>query len=141
MPCKPNILIVDDHLTFRQGLATIITAENIATVVGEASDGKVFLELLRHLSPDMVLMDIQMPNMNGLEATRQALALFPDLKIIALSMFDDEEYQVKMVSLGVKGFILKSSGIHQLEEAISEVMTGKTYFFSEHQPYDQQQQC
>jgi len=127
----PDIIIVDDHLIFRQGLKSLITFENIATVIGEASNGKEFIELLSHLKPDLVLMDIDMPHMNGMEATRKALELIPDLKIIAFTMFGDEEYYYKMIDLGVKGFILKSSGINELEKAISEVMQGESYFSNE----------
>lgn len=128
---KPNIVIVDDHLIFRRGLKSIITIENIATVIGEASNGTAFLALLSYLRPDLVLMDIDMPVMNGIEATRQALELNPDLKIIALTMFGDEAYYNIMIDIGVKGFILKSSGIDELEDAIDDVMNGKFYFSSE----------
>lgn len=128
---KPDIIIVDDHLIFRQGLKSLITSENIATVIGEASNGKEYLELLSHLNPDLVLMDIDMPHMNGMEATQKSLSLMPDLKIITFTMFGDEEYYYKMIDLGVKGFILKSSGISELERAISEVMQGESYFSNE----------
>lgn len=127
----PDIIIVDDHLIFRQGLKSLVTFENIATVIGEASNGKEFIELLSYLKPDLVLMDIDMPHMNGMEATQKALELFPDLKIIAFTMFGDEEYYYKMIDLGVKGFILKSSGINELEKAISEVTQGESYFSNE----------
>jgi len=128
---KPNIIIVDDHLIFRQGLKSIMTLENIATVVGEASNGIELLKLLTHLKPDLVLMDIDMPHMNGLEATEKAMELMPDLKIIAFSMFSDEEYYYKMIDRGVKGFILKTSGINELETAIGNVMMGDSYFSNE----------
>ena len=128
---KPDIIIVDDHLIFRQGLKSLVTIENIATVIGEASNGIEFIELLSKLKPDLVLMDIDMPRMNGMEATQKALELIPDLKIIAFSMFSDEEYYYKMIDVGVKGFILKSSGINELEKAIQEVMMGESYFSNE----------
>jgi DNA-binding NarL/FixJ family response regulator len=128
MPIKPNIIIVDDHLIFRQGLISIITSENIANVIGEASDGYEFVELLADLRPDLVLMDIDMPKMNGIEATRKAMKLMPELKIIAYTMFGEEEYYYKMIELGIKGFILKSTTITELENAFQEVMIGKTYF-------------
>lgn len=128
---KPEIIIVDDHLIFRQGLKSLITSENIASVIGEASNGKEFLQLLSTLRPDLVLMDIDMPHMNGMEATQKALELIPDLKIIAFTMFGDEEYYYKMIDLGVKGFILKSSGINELEKAIKEVIMGESYFSNE----------
>ena len=125
---KPNIIIVDDHLIFRQGLISLLTSEEIATVIAEASDGAAFLELLSHHKPDLVLMDIDMPHMNGMEATQKALEKLPKLKIVVFSMFGDEEYFRKMVQLGVKGYILKSNGISEVEQAIQDVMNGKTYF-------------
>jgi len=128
---KPDIIIVDDHLIFRQGLKSIITLESIANVIGEASNGIEFIELLSTLRPDLVLMDIDMPRMNGLDATAKALEILPDLKIIAFSMFSDEEYYYKMIDRGVKGFILKTSGINELETAIQNVMLGDTYFSNE----------
>jgi DNA-binding NarL/FixJ family response regulator len=128
---KPNIIIVDDHLIFRQGLKSIITLENIANVIGEASNGLELLKLLTNLKPDLVLMDIDMPHMNGLDATEKAMELMPELKIIAFSMFSDEEYYYKMIDRGVKGFILKTSGIKELENAIQNVMSGDSYFSNE----------
>jgi len=128
---KPDLIIVDDHLIFRQGLKSLIMIENLATVIGEASNGVEFLELLSHLKPDLVLMDIDMPHMNGMEATKKAIEMMPDLKVIAFTMFGEEEYYYKMIDLGVKGFILKSSGIQELEKAIHEVMTGESYFSNE----------
>ena len=130
-PRKADLIIVDDHQIFRQGLKSIITLENFASVIGEASNGKEFIELLSHLKPDLVLMDIDMPHMNGMEATQKALSMMPDLKIIAFTMFSEEDYYYKMVDLGVKGFILKSSGINELEKAIQQVMLGESYYSSE----------
>jgi len=128
---KPSIIIVDDHLIFRQGLKAMISAENIATIIGEASNGVDFLKLLTVNKPDLVLMDIDMPQMNGMEATLKAIEMIPDIKIIALTMFGDEEYYYRMIELGVKGFILKSAGIAELERAISDVSKGKSYFSNE----------
>ncbi len=125
---KPTIILVDDHVVFRQGLKSLITFENLGTVIGEASDGKEFIDLLELPIPDLVFMDIDMPNINGMEATQKALEKIPELKIIVFSMFGDEEYYNKMIELGVKGFILKSSGISEVEQAIEDVMKGKTYF-------------
>jgi DNA-binding NarL/FixJ family response regulator len=128
---KPNIIIVDDHKIFRQGLKSIITFENIATVIGEASNGLEFLELLSRQKPDLVLMDIDMPLLNGLEATKQALEMMPNLKIIAFTMFSDEEYFLKMIELGAMGYILKSSDIAELEKAIHVIMKGEKYFLNQ----------
>jgi DNA-binding NarL/FixJ family response regulator len=125
---KPDIIIVDDHLIFRQGLKSLITIENIATIIGEASDGNDLIELLSHMKPDLVIMDIDMPNMNGIEATRKAMGLMPGLKIIAYTMFGTEDNYCKMTDLGAKGFVLKSNGINELEEAIRDVMAGGSYF-------------
>ncbi len=128
---EPTIIIVDDHLIFRQGLISILTSEKVAAVLGEASNGLELIELLKHHKPDIVLMDIDMPHMDGLEATEKALQLMPDLKIIAFTMFSEEDYYYKMIDRGVKGFILKTSGINELENAIRNVMMGESYFSNE----------
>ena len=122
-----TVIIVDNNLNYRKGLRTIISFENIASVIGEASDGAEFLDLLMQQKPDLVLMDIEMPRMNGIEATQKALELFPDLKIIVLSMYDDEEYFNIMIRLGVKGYILKTGSIEELENAINEVAMGNIF--------------
>jgi DNA-binding NarL/FixJ family response regulator len=127
----PTIILVDDHLIFREGLKTILTLGGIAKVIGEASNGLDFLKLLVNQKPDLVFMDIDMPLMGGMEATQKALEIFPDLKIIALTMFSDGEYYYKMIDLGVKGFILKTNGSEDIEEGIKEVMLGKGYFSNE----------
>ena len=97
---NPEIIIVDDHLIFRQGLRSLLAIENIGTVIGEASNGIEFIELLSRLRPDLVLMDISMPHMDGMEATRKALEMMPELRIIVFTMFGDEEYYHKMIDLG-----------------------------------------
>jgi len=124
MQKKPNLILVDDHLPFRQGLKSILTIENIADVIGEASNGVEFIELLSQLEPDLVIMDIDMPQMNGIEATKKALEILPNLKIIVFTMFGDNEYLQKMNSLGIKAYLLKSSGINELEKVINDVMIG-----------------
>ena len=125
---KPDIIIVDDHQIFRQGIKSIITLENIANVIGEASNGEEFIALLSYLKPDLVLLDIDMPVMSGLEATEKALKIMPDLKIMAFTLFGDEEYFLKMIELGAVGYILKSSDISELEKAINYIMKGEKYF-------------
>lgn len=125
---KPEIIIVDDHLVFRQGLKSMIDYENIGTVVGEASDGIELLELLKTQKPDLVIMDIDMPNMDGVEATKRAMEKYSDLNIIVLSMSGSTEHYIKMTELGVKGFVIKSSGIHELEYAIKKVMNAELYY-------------
>jgi len=128
---KPNIILVDDHLIFRQGLKTILTVGGLANVIGEASNGVEFLNILTAQQPDLVFMDIDIPHINGIEATKIALSMFPQLKIVALTMFSDEEYYTKMIECGVKGFVLKTDGSDNIEECISEVIQGKSYFSRE----------
>lgn len=125
---KPNLILVDDHKIYRQGLKSIIEIENIATVIGEASNGFEFIDLLSSLKPDMVVLDIDMPKMNGLVATEVALKMVPDLKIIVFTMFGDDEYYQKMLSLGAKGYILKTNDISELEMAIKKIMNGEVYY-------------
>jgi DNA-binding NarL/FixJ family response regulator len=127
----PSLIMVDDHLIFRQGLKTILVIDQVVNVIGEASNGTEFIELLQVMKPDVVLMDIDMPQMDGMEATQKALELYPDLKIIALTMFGDEEYYYKMVDIGVKGFVLKTSGINEVEQAIKDILNGKSFFSNE----------
>lgn len=129
---KPvELIIVDDHKMFRDGLKHILDYLDNIKVVAEAADGKEFLELLNTYKPDLVLIDISMPEMDGIKATEAALSKYPNLKIIALSMFGDEEYYNKMIQAGVKGFILKDSGSNELEKAIYEVINGNSYFSQE----------
>ena len=128
---KPTIIIVDDNQTFRQSLILLITVENFARVIGKASNGIEFIELLANKNPDLVLMDIDMPEMNGIEATKKALEILPGLKIIVFSMYGNEEYYSRMIELGVKGYLLKSCRINEFERAIQLVMNGGNYFFTD----------
>lgn len=125
-----DVLIVDDHQLFRSGLCMLLSSRH--HVVGQAGSGVQMLEFLSsERLPDVVLLDIAMPDMNGIEAAEKALSLYPNLPIITLSMYGDEEYYFKMVSLGVKGFLLKSSDIGEVFEAISAVTEGGSYFSQE----------
>jgi len=112
-------------------LKSILSSQNVANVIGEASNGIEFIDLLSQLTPDLVLMDIDMPHMDGFDTTVMAIEKIPDLKIIALSMFSNEEFYYKMLDRGVKGFILKTCGINELENAILNVMRGDSYFSNE----------
>jgi len=123
-----KIILVDDHKMFREGLRFALSNLEGIEVIGEAENGKVFLKLLEQLTADVVLMDINMPLMNGAEATEKALVINPAIKIIALSMFGDPEYYQKMVSIGVKGFLMKETGVDELAKAIHMVHAGDTYF-------------
>ena len=131
IPGTISVIIVDDHGLFRNGLKLILGTSNQLEVIGEAANGIEFLQLIQHLDPDVVLMDIDMPEMDGIEATKRALALKPCLKIITLSMFGEDEYYYQMIEAGVKGFLLKNSDINELKQAIQQVAAGKTYFSEE----------
>jgi len=128
---KQKIIIVDDHQMFRDGLKFLLSNVEFVEVINEAENGLQFLEILDKQLPDIVLMDISMPEMDGVTATKIALEKYPDIKIIALSMFGDEEYYYKMIHAGVKGFVLKESGSHELVEAIESVMNDNNYFSQE----------
>lgn len=126
-----KVVIVDDHKAMRNGLAFLLNEIGNIDVVGQASNGMEFLDLLQTVMPDIVLMDISMPVMDGIEATRRALELYPELKILVLSMHNDEEYFQTMVELGAKGFILKESDHDVIRDAIITVMDNKPYFSQE----------
>lgn len=126
-----KISLVDDHTLFRNGLKTLLNSNKNFSVISEATNGKEFIEILADKIPDVVLMDINMPVMDGIEATELALSKFPNIKIIALSMFGEEEYYYKMINAGVKGFILKNSEISEVIEAINQVMNDNSYFSQE----------
>jgi DNA-binding NarL/FixJ family response regulator len=128
---KIKAILVDDHQLFRSGLKFILQDVEGIDVIAEASNGKEFLELLSHAKPDIVLMDINMPEMNGIEATEKALAIYPDLKILILSMFGDDDYYNTMIDLGVKGFILKDADNEELKTAINRIIDGNSYFSQE----------
>lgn len=123
-----HIHLVDDHKLFRQGLRILI--ENLPDVekISESDDGAEFLEAINSEIPSLVLMDIDMPIINGIEATRKALALYPDLKIIALSMYGDEEYYYQMIDAGARGFLLKNTDFNEVKKAIYSVLDGNNYF-------------
>ena len=127
-----KIILVDDHTLFRNGLKLLINNTPNFRVIAEASNGKEFIDLLsKEEKPDVVLLDIAMPEMDGIEAAAIALEKYPDLPIITLSMYGEEDYYFKMVSLGVKGFLLHNSDIHEVCSALESVVEGGTYFSQE----------
>ena len=128
---KIRIVIADDHQLFRNGLKILLSTFPEFEVIGEVSNGKEFLSLIKNLSVDVALMDINMPEMDGIEATRQAMRIHNNLNIIALSMYGEEEYYYKMVEAGAKGFLLKDSDISEVKEAILTVKKGSSYFSQE----------
>ena len=128
---KYKVVLVDDHKLFRKGLRMLIDTLNRFEVAGEASNGVEFLSLLDQGKPDIVMLDIAMPEMDGIEAARLALLKYPDLKIITLSMFGEQDYYFKMVDAGVKGFLLKNSDFTEVRMALETVMEGGNYFSRE----------
>jgi DNA-binding NarL/FixJ family response regulator len=131
MDSKIKIFIVDDHDIFRDGIKLLISSGQTAEIVGEACNGQEFLDKVGSVKPDVVLMDIAMPVLDGIETSKKAHEKFPDLKLLALTMFGDEKYYYQMIQAGVKGFVLKSSGISELLKAINEVRNGGSYFSNE----------
>ncbi|MBO7144622.1 MAG: response regulator transcription factor [Salinivirgaceae bacterium] len=127
-----RIALVDDHALFRNGLKLLLDNIKNFKVVTESQNGKEFVDQLSpDNAPDVVLMDISMPVMNGIEAAKEATARVPQLKIIALSMFGEEDYYYEMINAGAKGFLLKNSDINDVTTAIEQVMMGNSYFSQE----------
>ncbi len=123
-----RVIIVDDHRILRDGIKSLLKEMDDVELVAEASNGLEFLDLLKTCQADIVLMDINMPKMNGIEATREGLIRYPGLKIIVLSMYDDVNYYDSMIQLGVHGFLLKESNYDDLQKAIKSVSDGIPYF-------------
>lgn len=128
---KISIIIADDHQLFRNGLKMLLESIQDFEIVGEASNGEEFLQILKNYPADIALMDINMPELDGIEATRKGLKICPEISVIALSMYGEEEYYYKMVDAGAKGFILKDSDISEVREAILTVKRGGSYFSQE----------
>lgn len=128
---KLSVILVDDHQLFREGLHLILMKFPFIGIVHEASGGNEFLALLKTIQPDIVFMDVNMPGMTGIEATLKAIEIYPDIKIIALSMYGDEDYYTRMIEAGARGFIVKNAGVNELESAILQVTEGKNYFSQE----------
>ncbi len=126
-----DILLVDDHTLFRNGLKLLLDTLSGYNVTGEASNGKEFLELIVKHDYDIVFLDIEMPEISGIEAARRAIELKPDLKIITLSMYGDEEYFDHMTEAGAKGYLLKNTNLQEVKAAIDTVMTGGNYVSQE----------
>jgi len=125
---KIKIAVVDDHDLFREGLILVLNQINGFDVIFDSADGKEFIEFLKHKRPDVILMDINMPIIDGVETTTQALKLYPELKIIALTLFSDTLHYSQMINAGAKGFVLKKAKKFELQQAITEVFNGGNYF-------------
>jgi DNA-binding NarL/FixJ family response regulator len=123
-----TVLLAEDHMIVREGLRSLLKIETDIEIVGEAEDGRQAVTLTRKLLPDVLVMDIAMPLLNGLEATRQILLTNPLTRILILSAHNDDAYIEKATDLGVAGYLIKQTAFHVLPEAIREVHRGKSYF-------------
>lgn len=124
---KIRVLLVDDHQLFREGIKRIINLEEDMEVIAEFADGKTFIENYRDLNPDVILMDINMPNMNGVEATKKVKQFYPESKVMILSIHDDEGYVFETLRAGAIGYLLKDMDAETLLEAIRAVNEGRAF--------------
>ena len=122
-----RIILADDHGIMREGLRALLEKQPGIEVIAEAENGRTTVELSRELKPDVVIIDIAMPDLNGIEATRQIVAESPGVKVIALSMHSDRKFVREMLSAGASGYMLKDSAFEELDKAISTVNDNKTY--------------
>ncbi|NLO75044.1 MAG: response regulator transcription factor [candidate division WS1 bacterium] len=124
---KTRIILADDHKIMREGLRSLLAREPEMEVVAEAGNGRDCVDLARKLEPDLVVMDIGMPDLNGIEATRQIRADHPEVKVLALSMHSDRRFASAMLAAGASGYLLKDSAFEELSQAIQAVLEGQTY--------------
>ncbi len=122
-----KVVIADDHQIVRQGLRTLLEREPDLQVVAEAEDGRETVRLVREMNPEVVIMDVAMPDLNGIEAARQISAEYPQTKVIALSMYADKRFVVNMLKAGAAGYLLKDCAFEELVRAIRAVLINKTY--------------
>ncbi|MEN6549664.1 MAG: response regulator transcription factor [Armatimonadia bacterium] len=123
-----RIVVADDHQIIRQGLRMLFDSEADMELVGEAENGEQAVQLAAELSPDIVVMDIGMPVMDGFAATRQLQAEQPDIKVVALSMHDDRAFLEGMKAAGAEGYVLKDAAFEDLTAAIRKILDGGTFF-------------
>lgn len=126
-----NVIVADDHKMIRDGIKSLLEEEANIRVLGEASDGREVLTLLKNNLVDVILMDIDMGKHNGIEATKQVAKLYPDVKVLIVSMYSDLSYITKAFEAGAKGYLLKNAGKTEMLKAIEELMEGRTYCSSE----------
>lgn len=127
---KVTIVLADDHPIFHEGLRVLLEAEPDFTVIGKANDGVETIRLIEKLQPAVLLVDLAMPNVNGLEVTRQVKKRFPQVQIIILSMHANEAYVVEALNSGASGYILKESSFNEVIKAIREVISGRHFLSS-----------
>ena len=130
-----QILLVDDHEIFRQGMRLVLSRMKGIEVVAEATNGRECLSLLENSNPDLIFMDVQMPVLNGIETTKIIRRLYPNIKVVALSMFGEEKYLQGMIEAGVIGFLLKNIERNELATAIDQIINNRSYYSPELLPY------
>ena len=123
-----SVLLAEDHMIVREGLRSVLEAEGDIEIVGQAQDGREAVEMTEKLLPDVVIMDIAMPRLNGLEATRQILRIAPATRILILSAHSDDAYVEQVIALGAAGYIIKQTSLLILAKAIREASKGNTFF-------------
>ena len=124
---KIKVLIADDHTLVRQGIRSLLALTSDIEIVGEAADGRQAIEKVRQLAPDVVLMDLAMPKMGGLEATRRIRKEFPATKVLAVTQYDDSEYVIPVIEAGARGFVTKMASPLELASAIQAVYRGDSF--------------
>ena len=122
-----RVLLADDHKIVRQGLVSLLSKRTDMEVVGEAETGLIAVQLVQKLLPDVMIMDVAMHDLNGIEATRQIVAKFPSVKVVALSMHSDRRFIVEMLKAGASGYLLKDCAFEELTNAIRAVVRDRTY--------------
>lgn len=122
---KMRILLAEDHKVVREGTRRLLESQEDFEVVGEASDGVEAVELAKKYKPEIIIMDVSMPRLNGIEATKQIKALYPNMAILVLTGYDDDEYVFALLEAGAAGYLLKESSGEELIDAVRQVMTGE----------------
>lgn len=131
MQVRTRVLLAEDHNTVREGIKMLVNAQPDMVVVGEAADGRAAIAKTRELEPDLLVMDISMPELNGLKATEKLRQEFPQLKILTLTRHTDDSYLQQLIKAGVNGYVLKQSAPTELINAIRTVTSGRSYVDSE----------
>ena len=124
---KIKVAIVDDHALIREGIKKLLELEESFEIVALAGDGHDALEVIQSTRPDVVLLDINMPNMNGIDCLKQIKLQFPDIKVIMLTIHEDAEYLIETINIGAEGYVLKDADVSSLIKAIQKVVQGEVY--------------